>query len=181
MKKIILLIALALTTASFAQDKLITKTGKIYFESLYLKAFQDVKAENTGVTSVLNTKTGEIAFLALIKGFRFEVALMEEHFNENYMESVKYPKSTFKGKIENFDVKALTNADKDYKITGIIELHGKQKEITVNAKIKKNYTNGIEIRSNFFLATDDFSIPVPAIVKNKVSSKMSVKTEIIFY
>ena len=115
MKKIFLTITLFASLTLLAQDKMITKTGKITFEAS-VPAFEEVKAKNDGVTCVLNAKTGEIASLALIKGFRFKLALMEEHFNENYINSDSYPKSTFKGKIENLGLTIgdITNQIKSY-------------------------------------------------------------------
>ncbi len=134
---------LFISSLSHAQDKLITKTGTITFEAS-VPSFEEVKAKNSGVSCVLNTKTGEIASLALLKGFRFKVALMEEHFNENYVESDKFPKATFKGKIENFDLSKLMTTANNYTIKGKLELHGKSKDIAITAKIKKG-KDGIEI------------------------------------
>jgi len=175
MRKIFIAATLLLGTVSFAQDKMITKTGKITFEAS-VPAFEEVKGKNDGATCVLNPKTGEIASLALIKGFRFKLALMEEHFNENYAESGTYPKSTFKGKIENFDAATLTATAKDYTIKGKLELHGKTKDISVPAKIRKT-DSGIEIISNFYVNADDYGIAIPSVVKSKVSNKVNVKTE----
>ena len=103
MKKIFLVQLFLLTTISFAQDRVITKNGKVTFEAS-VPSFEEVKAKNESVTCVINSQTGEIASLILVKGFRFKTALMEEHFNENYIESDKYPKATFKGKIENYKI-----------------------------------------------------------------------------
>ena len=175
MKKLLVLTVLLLATKTFAQDKAITKTGKITFEAS-VPAFEEVKGKNDGVTCVLNAKTGEIASLALMKGFRFKLALMEEHFNENYVESDTYPKSTFKGKIESFDVSALSATAKDYTIKGKLELHGKSKEIVVPAKIRRT-DSGIEILCNFTVNASDYDIAIPSVVKTKVSNKVSVKTE----
>ena len=160
---------------SFAQTKMITKTGKITFEAS-VPAFEEVKAKNESATVVLNPSTGEIASLALIKGFRFKVALMEEHFNENYMESDSYPKATFKGKIDNFDVSKLTVTAKEYTIKGKMEMHGKSKEITIIASIKKT-SDGIDIDSNFTVKSDDFGIEIPSVVSKKVSKKVALKLE----
>ena len=180
MKNYIYLLFFTIVLNSYGQDKLVTKTAQINFESLYLKSFQDVKAVNRNVTCVINTKTGEIAFLALIRGFEFETALMEEHFNENYMESNIFPKAIFRGKIENFDAKLITQNAKDYKIIGALTLHGIEKKITVIAKISKNLTNDLVILSQFMVATDDYKIAVPNIVKNKISSKIKVNIEVVF-
>ncbi len=180
MKKIILLTFLGLILNVFSQDKIITKTGTIAFESLYLTNFQDVKAINEEVTAVLNPKTGDFACLGLIKGFRFEVRLMEEHFNENYMESDKYPKAVFRGTIQNFDVSKLTGSEREYFIKGTLELHGKTKELMVISKIKRTNLFGIEISTLFYVLADDFDIPIPTVVKGKISSKMKVNADFKF-
>ncbi len=161
--------------SGFAQTKMITKTGKVTFEAS-VPSFEEVKAKNESATVVLNPGTGEIASLVLIKGFRFKVALMEEHFNENYMESDTYPKATFKGKIENFDVSKLTETAKTYTVKGKMEMHGKSKDITITANIKKS-NNGIVIDSDFTLNTDDFGIEIPNVVSKKVSKKVAVKLD----
>lgn len=163
------------STVAFAQDKLISKSGKITLEAS-VPAFEEIKATNNGVTVVLNPKTGEIASLALMKGFRFKIALMEEHFNENYVESDKYPKATFKGKIDNFDATSLSTTTKEYTIKGKMEMHGKTKDVTVTAKIKKTAA-GIEILSNFSILASDYDIQIPSVVKNKVSNKINLKLE----
>lgn len=177
MKTKIIILLLFLGNFTVAQDKLITKTGLITFEAS-VPSFEEVKAKNSGASCVLNTKTGEIASLALMKGFRFKVALMEEHFNENYVESDKFPKSTFKGKIENFDFSKITEIATNYNIKGKLELHGKVKDISITAKIKKG-KDGIEIVSDFTLNTDDFDIEIPSVVSKKVTKKVNVRFEFV--
>ncbi len=177
MKKLFVFAILWMATATFGQDKMLTKTGKITFEAS-VPAFEEVKGKNDGVTCVLNTKTGDIASLALVKGFKFKLALMEEHFNENYMNSDAYPKSTFKGKIQNFDITALTATAKEYTIKGKLELHGKTNDLTITAKIKKTDA-GVEIISNFNVNASDYDIEIPSVVKSKVSNKVNVKTEFL--
>lgn len=172
MKKTLLFSALLISFVGNAQTKLITKTGKVTFEAS-VPAFEEVKAKNENVTCIINTETGEIASLVLMKSFRFKVALMEEHFNENYIESDKYPKGTFKGKIDNFDISKLTAAAKEYTIIGKLELHGKSKQISIPAKIKKT-KEGVEIISNFDVNTDDFGIEIPSVVSKKVAKKVAV-------
>jgi len=170
-KNLIFLFFLSMGTM-IAQDKMITKTGQLTFEAS-VPSFEEVKAKNESVSCVLNTKTGEIAALALQKGFRFKIALMEEHYNENYVESDKYPKATFKGKIENFDLSKVDISGRTYIINGKIELHGKSKQIAITASIKK-VADGIEITSDFVLNTDDFNIQIPNVVSKKVSKKVNV-------
>jgi hypothetical protein len=175
MKKTLLNLLIVVSMSGFAQTKMVTKTGKITFEAS-VPAFEEVKAVNQTSTVVLNPATGEIASLALVKGFRFKVALMEEHFNENYMESDTYPKATFKGKIDNFDVSKLTAAAQSFTIKGKMEMHGKSKDMTITANIKKS-GDGIDIDSNFTVNTDDFGIDIPSVVSKKVSKKVAVKLD----
>src|ERR1044071_5426615 len=89
----LLLVAFAVS----AQDKFFTKNGKISFVSK--GSVETIEAQHKSVTCVLDTKTGNIQFAVLMKGFEFKKALMQEHFNENYVESDKYPTSEFKGQI----------------------------------------------------------------------------------
>lgn len=177
MKKIVLFSLLFISIVSIGQNKMITKTGKITFEAS-VPSFEEVKAKNDNVTCILNPKTGEIASLVLIKGFRFKIALMEEHFNENYLESDTYSKATFKGKIENFDVTKLTATAKEFSLKGKLEMHGKTKEINIIAKIKKT-EDGIKIDSSFDVNTDDFDIKIPSVVSKKVSKKVTIKFDFL--
>ena len=105
MKKIITSICLILTSIVFSQ-KMITRSGEIKFEAS-MPAFEEVAAKSSTASCVFDKSTGEIAVLVLVKAFRFKVPLMEEHFNENYVESDKFPKATFKGKVLNFDAAKL--------------------------------------------------------------------------
>lgn len=178
MKKTLLLALLIVAINAFGQEKMTTKTGKVSFEAS-VPAFEEVKGVNNSVTCVLNSATGDIASLALMKGFNFKIALMEEHFNENYIESDKYPKAVFRGKIQGFDAASLTATAKDYTIRGKLEMHGKSKEISAPAKIKKT-ENGIEIVCDFTVDTDDFAIDIPSVVKSKVSKNVNVHSEFIF-
>ncbi|MGQ7946016.1 YceI family protein [Flavobacterium sp. WC2509] len=173
MKKIILIIMLSSPFIVFSQEKLITKSGTIIFDASF-PSFDEVRGTNSNVTFVLNPTTGEIASLAIMKGFQFEIALMEEHFNENYMETDQYPKAIFRGQIEGFDTNNLTGEYKDYIIKGKLELHGKSKEINANARISKTGSR-ITIFSSFPVNTSDFSIPIPALIKYKLASKVNIK------
>lgn len=176
MKRIMLLSALLVLTGFniFSQDKKITKTGKIVFEAS-VPSFEEVKAKNEAVTCVVNIKTGEIASLALIRGFRFKVALMEEHFNENYMESDKYPKAIFKGKIQGFNWDGIGTSPKELKMKGTLEVHGKSKEITISVFLRK-VDGGLEIISDFNVGIKDFNIEIPKVISMKVAETVNIKT-----
>ena len=175
MKKVVLIVILSVMNICLAQKKLVTRAGITTFEAS-VPAFEEVKAVNNATTVVVNADTGEIACLNLIKGFRFKVALMEEHFNENYIESDKYPKSIFKGKIEKFDINSLTTTPKEFALSGKLELHGKTNDVNIKAKISKNAT-GILLVSNFFINANDYNVAIPNLVKSKVSNKVNVNIQ----
>lgn len=172
---ILLILATLIHTNTFGQDKVLTKTGTTTFEAS-VPSFEEVKATNKNSGCVLNTKTGEIVGLLMMKGFKFKLALMEEHFNENYMESDKYPKGIFKGKILNFNSETLTSQNQDFTMTGNMEIHGKTKEISITAKISKK-DNTVFLSSNFNLNTDDFGIDLPILIRSKVAKKVNVQID----
>jgi hypothetical protein len=173
MKKIVLITMLLVSMFVFSQEKMITKSGTITFDASF-PSFDEVKGTNRSMTFVLNPETGEVASLAIMKGFEFEIALMEEHFNENYMETDQYPKAIFRGQIEGFDRKSLTTDPKDFILKGKLELHGKSKDMNVVARISKTGPR-ITVLSNFSVNTSDFSISVPALIKYKLASKVNIQ------
>ena len=173
MKKNLLIPMLLASFIIFSQEKMITKSGTIIFDASF-PSFDEVKGTNSNVTFVLNPATGEIASLAIMKGFLFKIALMEEHFNESYMETDQYPKAIFRGQIEGFDASRLTEDFKDYIIKGKLELHGKTKDINANAKIRKVGPR-ITLFSNFSVNTSDFSVAVPTLIKYKLASEVNIK------
>lgn len=178
MKKIFVLLLVLSTSLFFCQEKKVTKNGIVNFEAS-VPSFEPVEAKHNSVSAILNTATGEIASLALVKGFRFKIALMEEHFNENYAESTKFPKATFKGTIQNFDILKLTTTPQNFTLKGTLEFHGKTKEISPIVSIWKN-GDKIELKSNFVLNSDDFDIKIPKIVSSKVSKQVNTQIHFIF-
>jgi len=167
---VLLLIFAAVTNAS--AQKLITKTGNIKFQAS-MPSYEEVAAENKSVSAVLDQSTGDFASLVLIKGFRFKVALMEEHFNENYMESEKFSKATLKGKIEDFDISKITSTPKNFTLKGDLTIHGKTKPVTVIIKISKA-ANGVNAIGAFEVKPEDFDIEIPSLVRKKVADKIKI-------
>ena len=102
---------------------------------------------------------------------------MEEHFNENYIESDKYRKAILKGKLVDFDVKNVTDKPKEYKLNGSLELHGVKKNINIKVFVSKNNTGSIFINSDFILNASDFDITIPDFVKSKLTDIIKVKAE----
>lgn len=160
-----------------AQNKFSSSSCVIYFEAS-VPLFEAVEAKNDDVSCTFEPNKSEIAFTAIIKKFKFKRDLMKEHFNNNYLESDRYNKATFKGIIENFDLSALDENEKDFLIKGKLTIHGKTQKIAVNAKIKKR-GNGIQINSAFTLNTDDYNIEIPNIVIAKISKKVNTQLECV--
>jgi len=177
MKKIILILSLIAFSSINAQDKFFTKTGEIKFEAS-VPSFEEVKAKNNKVTAILKTDTGEIAALALIKGFRFKIALMEEHFNENYAESDSYPKAKFTGEIQNFSLDSYKeNIKQNILIKGKLTFHGVTKTIEIPSTLIKT-NNSINLLATFTLKANDFEIKIPNILRKKVSKNIDVTLDL---
>jgi hypothetical protein len=171
MKNIFLFIGLLCTTLVFSQ-KMITRSGEIKFEAS-VPAFEEIAATNTTASCIFDKGTGDIAVLALVKAFRFKIPLMEEHFNENYIESDKFPKATFKGKILNYDASKLASGKASFDVEGDLTLHG----VTKSIKTKMNFTtsnNQLVATSNFSVKTSDFKIKIPSIVKSKIAEVVKI-------
>lgn len=171
MKKILTLCAVIFFTAypAFAQ-KYFTKTGIVSFSAG--TALEDIDAVNKSATSVIDVATGKIEFAVLVKGFEFKRALMQEHFNENYMESSKYPKAVFKGTITepiNFSKPGTYTTT----VKGIMEIHGIKKETIAKGTIKVG-GQSVQVLSQFNLNTSDFKIAIPGVVKDKISPVVKV-------
>ncbi|HMC01752.1 MAG TPA: YceI family protein [Flavobacteriaceae bacterium] len=172
MKNIFYLILLFGLTA-FAQEKYITRSGIIGFEAS-VPSFEEVKAKSNAATAIINTDNGEFAALVLVKGFRFKNALMEEHFNENYAESNKFPKATFKGKITDFD---LNSSNTSYTISGELTFHGVTKTLE-DIPLTISKTDGkINITGEFVSKASDYNIKIPKIVSNKIAQDVVVSFE----
>ena len=177
MKKITLLWFLCFTNIALTQEKMITHEGLLYFEAS-VPLFEEIKARNEIATCILNTKTGEIFSLALVKNFRFKMKLMEDHFNENYMESNRYPKATFKGIIEDFNYDNICILPKEFKLKGRLTLHGQSKLIATTLFLRKT-GDGLEIISNFNINSDDYNIKIPQMLSMKVSKIVNINTRFI--
>jgi hypothetical protein len=160
-----------------AQNMQMTKTGKISFYSR--SKVEKVEADNNEVSSILNTKTGDFVFAVLLKSFHFDRALMEEHFNENYVESDKFPKSTFKGKITNLSFLAIDfTKDGNYPVTveGDLILHGVTKKISSTGSISIK-GGKVSAHSKFNIKLKDFNISIPALVGDKISQEIDIAVD----
>jgi len=172
------IIALVLFAFTPAGKVYLTHTGHISFYAG--TSLEDIQADNYQVAANLNPATGDMAFSMLIKGFEFKRALMQEHFNENYMESDKYPKSTFRGKISNI---GAVNFDKNgtYKVTvsGVLDIHGVSKNVTEPGTIIVT-ADSVREKSDFDITLKDYKIEIPSVVKNKIKEVVQIRVDVAY-
>lgn len=159
-----------------AQGRYFTKTGRISFTSH--APLEDIEAVNKTASAVLDAKTGQLQFAVLMKGFEFKKALMQEHFNENYMESHKYPKAEFRGSIvNNADVNYTKDGTYQARARGQLSLHGVTRDIDVPATLLVQ-GGKVEGRATFPVRVADYNITIPSLVKDKISNTVNVTVQV---
>lgn len=169
-KTLTIAVALFMTTLVAKAQLYITQSGNVSFFSA--TAVENIDATNKQVRTLLNTK-GELVFLISNTEFNFTNKLMQEHFNEKYIESEKYPQSSFKGKInEAFD---LTKPG-EYTVTatGKLNIHGVDQERTINGKIVVTEKE-VQLTAVFKVKLTDHKIEVPKLVMAKIAEDVEVK------
>ena len=157
------------------QGKFYTKTGKITFFSS--APLEDIEATNKSVVALLDSKTGDVQFSVLMKGFEFKKALMQEHFNEIYIESDKYPKSEFKGQVTNNSaVNYTTDGTYPATVKGTLTIHGVTKDVETSGTI--TVKEG-KIRANtvFNVTLADYNITIPKIHKDNISKTIKITVD----
>lgn len=162
------LITLA-TNICIAQSLYSTTSAEIGFFSE--APIENIKADSDNGISVLNLETGELAFQVKINSFQFEKALMQEHFNENYMESEKYPKASFKGKIFNYE--PSVNDLQQVIVKGDLEIHGVTRKIEIPATIEQ-VGDKIVFESTFNVRCEDHKIRIPKLLWKNIAEVIEV-------
>ena len=162
-------------TSILSAQKYATRSGKTSFIGSE-ETFEQIKAVNNVSTAIVDSSSGDIAILLFISAFDFEISLMQEHFNENYMDSSKYPKATFSGNIQNFSFEELLDSEKDYKILGVLTIRGIEKNVSVSCRLKK-ISKGLSLKTNFNVSAGDFDIKIPKVVRNKISQEINIIAE----
>ena len=174
MKKILIsMVCLVFSTVMFSQ-KMITRSGEIKFDATVPGALDPVIGTSNTVSSIFDKSTGKFVVQGLVKSFKFKSPLMEEHFNENYMESDKLPKTSFKGKVLNYDGKTGT-----YDAEGDLTIHGVTNK--VKTKVTISVAGGkLTIVRNFVVKLNDYKLEVPAMAKKTLAetAKISIKLEL---
>ncbi|MCB0600448.1 MAG: YceI family protein [Saprospiraceae bacterium] len=176
MKKGIFALSIMLLGASALMgQKYFTKDGKVSFYSD--APMEKIEAHNTKAASVIDASSGQMEFAVLIKAFQFEKALMQEHFNENYMESSTYPKASFKGKLEDpGNVKMNQDGTYQTNVSGELTIHGVTKNVTTPATftVKDGQVVG---KATFTILIEDYGVKIPAVVKDKIAREVKIDIE----
>ena len=161
----------------FAQERYATRTGEVTFHSE--TPMENIDAVNHKATSVVDLASGQVQVSMLIKAFEFEKALMQEHFNENYMESNTFPKGEFKGKLSGFTAENAKNAGK-YEVTleGELDIHGVKQKRTLTGTIEVDSAGAIKATTDFIVKLADHGIKVPGGVN--VAEEINVKARMDF-
>tara|TARA_B100001142_G_scaffold301946_1_gene328051 strand:- start:15173 stop:15691 length:519 start_codon:yes stop_codon:yes gene_type:complete len=159
---------LFLASLSLNAQQYIAKDGEITFFSE--APLENISAINKQVSAVYDNDSKEIVFQLYIKDFIFPKALMQEHFNENYLESDVYPKSIFSGKVISQEIKSCT-------VEGELTIHGKKNIITVSGILEKE-NNTVNISARFMIKLQDYDIKIPKIVMYKLAEEIEVTVNI---
>ncbi len=170
-----LLFLLIISSTALSQSKYYTKRGHVSFFSE--TPIENIEALNKKGTSVLDVTNGKLEWAVLIKAFQFEKALMQEHFNENYMESGKFPKATFVGQIVDYEPIDLSkNQAYTYTVKGDLKIRDITKPIETKAVL--TVENGkIKGESSFEVKPEDYGIKIPSVVRENIARIIEVKVD----
>ena len=171
MKKYLLVFLMVSSLNTLAQKYSVDKSMIVFFSDA---AIEDITAKNTKASSIFNVETGDIAFSIPIKDFEFAKKLMKEHFNEKYMETEKFSKSTFQGKVSGFDVKST--GSQAAKATGKLTLHGVTKDIEVPGTVEIEGDKLI-LKSKFKVKLEDYGVARPQLLWQNIAEEVEVSID----
>lgn len=150
-----------------------TKAGDVSFYSD--AAMEKIEASTDRAAAVLNTETGSVDVAVLVKSFLFEKALMQEHFNENYMESGKYPKAVFKGEIaKDAEIDFMTEGSYDIVVAGDLTMHGVTQAVEIPATVEVK-DGVIHAEAMFSVRCQDYDIKIPKLVVDNIAESIDIK------
>lgn len=175
LRNTLLICGLFIAFSSFGQ-KYVTKNGHIKFFSA--AAAENIEANNNQVNCALDASNGNLVFKVLIKSFEFEKALMEEHFNENYLESDKYPNSTFSGSIKNLaEIKLDQNGEYKAVVKGNLSIHGITKEVEQEGKLITK-DGKVSLVAVFKVKLEDYKVKIPKTVAENIAEEIEITVDV---
>lgn len=155
-------------------------TREVNITFLSKSPLEKIEANTNSGNSVVDMISGQVEVAVLIKSFNFEKALMQEHFNENYMESNKFPKAIFKGNILNYkDIHLHTEGNYTAKLKGNLTIHGVTKSLEIQAEFRVR-DGKVFAESEFDLTVADYDISIPSVVRDNIAKIVKVKLKAEF-
>lgn len=172
MRKI--LVALAFVFGPFFSNAQLytAKPGSTNISFFSAAPLEDIEAVNKSAIIVLNAAQNDFQMKVRIETFTFKNALMKEHFNENYMESEKYPECVFRGKI-NETVDYTKDGETKVTVTGKMEMHGVTKDVTIPGTITKS-GNDLKLNAKFKIKIAEYNIKVPSMYVKNIAEEVEV-------
>tara|TARA_B110000503_G_C7149203_1_gene414362 strand:- start:1361 stop:1918 length:558 start_codon:yes stop_codon:yes gene_type:complete len=165
------------TCAAVSAQQHITRAGHVHFFSS--TPLEDIEADTHQMSAILdlsNEQAVGFAFQVPILSFHFEKALMEEHFNESYLESEQFPRATFEGIIENWGALSDNGDWSDVVASGMLTIHGIQRERMIQGQMRMN-GDSWEIQAAFDVLTADHDIKIPKMVQKQIADRIAVTVE----
>lgn len=170
----VIVLLLLISQPLLAQKYSLEKSKVVFFSDA---AIEDIRAENTKTVSIYNTETGEVAFSIPIKEFQFENATMQEHFNEKYLDTEKFPKATFQGKFSSFN----QDGDQPQTVTAVgkLTIHGVTREVEITGTIQIA-SQKILAKTTFMVELADYNIKIPQLLWQKIAEQVEVTAEFTY-
>jgi polyisoprenoid-binding protein YceI len=170
----VLVVLMALALCGQAQKYVVEKSMISFYSHA---SIEDISAKNEKIASIFNAATGEIVFQIPISEFQFAKSLMQEHFNEKYMESDKYPKASFQGVITGYDASA--KGAQQLKAKGKLTIHGVTKEVEIPGTLEKQ-GDKLSLKSKFIVILEEYNIARPQLLWKNIAEQVEVTAELMY-
>ena len=163
-----IVLVIAVYGFSFPQSFKSSSSEVSFFSSAPL---EDITAKNSKASSLFNAETGEVAFVVPIRGFQFRKSLMQEHFNENYLESDKYPEATFEGRLSGYDLDR--SGTQQAVAVGKMTIHGVTRQVKIEGVLNSS-SGGLTMQAKFPIRVADYDIDIPTVVFYNIAEVVEV-------
>ena len=174
MRLLLLFVFIISTCFSQNKEKLFIKNSHVSFFSW--APLEDITAVSNQLEGVVDLKTGSFYVRIPINTFIFPSSLMQQHFNDNYMESDKYPISTFKGNLNTSLIQEMNIGERfSIQADGVLNIHGIEKDVIVDVFLEKNTNDKMNMFSEFDVNLKTYNIKVPKIVRMNIADTILVK------
>lgn len=172
MNRVLILLFLLISAAVEAQ-KYNSVRGSISF--LSDAVIEDIAAENTKALAILDANSRQLAFSVPVSEFQFEKTLMQEHFNEKYMETEKYPKATFQGALSEFSL--TNNTSQQVTAKGKLTIHGVTKDVLIPGTLLADKNGSIKLQAAFVVVLNDYNVKIPKLLWENIAEEVNVKID----